>query len=107
MTEELDEEVLTCGSCRRTGGFSEAVSVILVFAPGLERPYPLIPAEDYRVCTRCDAVFSLIDRAVEGHSITQQAGPWTRAIVIFTDGAGLDVAAKDVETRATQKMAMA
>ena len=107
MAEEQGEEVVTCGSCRRTGGFSEAVSVILVFAPGLERPYPLIPAEDYRVCTRCDAVFTLIDRAVEGHTVTQSVGHWTRAIVIFTDGAGLDVAAKDVEAQPTQKMAMA
>ena len=107
MAVELDEQVLTCGSCRKAGGFSAPVSVVLVFAPGLERPYPLIPAEAYRVCTRCDAVFNLVDRAVEGHTVTQQAGPWTRAIIIFSDGAGLDVAARQQATRATQKMALA
>jgi hypothetical protein len=106
MADE-SSETLTCGNCRRTSGFSTPVSVIVVFAPGLERPYPLIPSEDYHVCTRCDAVFGLIDRAVEGHAVTSQAGPWTRAIVIFTDGDGLDVAARRDDTRATQKMALA
>ena len=102
-----NEESLTCGSCRRTGGFSQPVSVILVFAPGLERPYPLIPGDDYRVCTRCDAIFALLDRAVATHPVTSKAGGWTRAIVIFSDGHGLDVAPKRGEARATQKMALA
>ena len=35
---------------------------MLIFAPGLAKPYPLIPAEDYRICRACDAVFILIDR---------------------------------------------
>jgi hypothetical protein len=84
------------------------VSVVLVFAPGLERPYPLIPAEEYRVCNRCDAIFAFIDRACALHVVVSEAGPWTRAIVIFSDGAGLDVAAKREESaRPTQKMAMA
>ena len=104
---EAKEASLTCGSCRRTGAFSQPVSVILVFAPGLERPYPLIPTEDYRVCTRCDAIFALIDRAAAKHPETSKAGSWTRAIVIFADGYGLDVAAKRGEARATQKMGMA
>src|SRR5947209_3371806 len=100
---EENQETLMCGSCRKTGTFTSPVSVILVFAPGLERPYPLIPAEDYRVCGACDAVFTLVDRAAQAHPVTKDAGPWTRAIVVFTDGHGVDVRAK----RATQKMAMA
>ena len=98
---------LSCGSCRKTGGFSQPVSVILVFAPNLERPYPLIPAEDYQICTRCDAIFALIDRATEAHPVVSKAGAWTRAIVIFSDGHGLDVAAKRDEARPTQKAALA
>ena len=108
MMDDSEAQVLTCGSCRRTGGFSEPVSVILVFAPGLERPYPLIPSEEYRVCNRCDAIFAFLDRATALHHIVSLAGPWTRAIVIFADGAGLDVAAKrEEQARPTQKMAMA
>jgi hypothetical protein len=70
------------------------VSVILVFAPGLEKPYPLIPGEDYSVCTACDAIYRLIDRAVEAHAVTRAAAPWTRAIVVFSDGRGADIRTK-------------
>src|SRR5260370_32723925 len=90
MSEEEKEksETLTCGVCRRTGEFTAPVSVILVFAPGMARPYPLIPAEDYRVCGACDAIFTLVNRAVEAHPTTRSAGPWARAIVGFSDGHG-------------------
>jgi hypothetical protein len=91
---EEKTETLMCGSCRKTGAFTAPVSVILLFAPGLERPYPLIPAEDYRVCGACDAVFTLIDRASQAHPTTRTAGPWSRAIVVFVDGHGVDVRAK-------------
>ena len=72
------EENLTCGVCRKTGSFTAPVSVILVFAPGLDKPYPLIPAEDYRVCGACDAIFTLINKAVEAHPITRSAGAWSQ-----------------------------
>ena len=100
---EEKNETLMCGSCRRTGTFTTPVSVILLFAPGLERPYPLIPAEDYRVCGACDAVFTLIDRACAAHPMTRSAGPWSRAVVVFSDGHGVDVRAK----RQSQQVAMA
>jgi hypothetical protein len=100
---EEGSENLMCGACRRTGTFTTPVSVILLFAPGLERPYPLIPAEDYRVCGACDAVFTLVDRASAAHPTTKVAGPWTRAIVVFTDGHGVDVRAK----RGNKQMALA
>jgi hypothetical protein len=104
MAEEGEKP--TCGTCRRSGAFSAPVSVMLVFSDGLPRPFPLIPAEDYSVCTRCEAVFGLIDRAVASHAATKAAGPWTRAIVVFSDGQGLDVVPPQA-ARATQKMALA
>jgi hypothetical protein len=91
---EQTEETLTCGQCRKSGTFTAPVSVILLFAPGLSKPYPLIPAEDYRVCGACDAIFTLVNRAADAHPTTRQAGPWSRAIIVFTDGHGVDVKAK-------------
>ena len=76
---------------------------ILLFAPALSKPYPLIPAEDYRVCGACDAVFTLVNRAADAHPTTRQAGPWTRAIIVFADGHGVDVKAK----RPAQAVALA
>ncbi len=106
MNAEFDSR-LTCRNCRTSGYFTSPVAVILVFAPGLERPYPLIPSEDYRICSKCDAVFSLVDRAVESHTVTSKAGAWTRAILIFVDGQGLDVAAQRQAPQLTGKLAMA
>lgn len=101
--ENENEETLTCGVCRKVGQFTAPVSVILVFAPGMAKPYPLIPAEDYRVCSACDAIFTLVNRAVEAHPTTRSAGPWSRAIVVFSDGHGVDVKAK----RQGQQVALA
>jgi len=98
---------LTCQSCRSSGFFTSPISVILVFAPGLERPYPLIPADDYQICSRCDAIFTLVDRATESHNMTRNAGRWTRAIVLFVDGQGLDVTARREGLAVNTKMAMA
>lgn len=98
-----DDGELVCGVCRKKGQFTAPVSVILVFAPHLSKPYPLIPAEDYRVCGACDAIFTLVNRAVEAHATVRLAGPWTRAIVVFADGHGVDVKAK----RGSQTMALA
>jgi hypothetical protein len=88
------DKTLTCGQCRRSGNFTAPVSVILVFAPGLTKPYPLIPAEEYRVCGACNAIFTLVTRATEAHPMTREAGAWTRAIIVFADGHGVDVKAK-------------
>ena len=94
---------LTCGQCRKSGNFTAPVSVILVFAPGLSKPYPLIPAEEYRVCGACNAIFTLVTRATEAHPTPREAGAWTRAIIVFADGHGVDVKAK----RPQQTMALA
>ena len=101
--ENENGETLTCGVCRKVGEFTAPVSVILVFAPGMAKPYPLIPAEDYRVCSACDAIFTLVNRAVDAHPTTRAAGPWSRAIVVFSDGHGVDVKAK----RPGQQVALA
>ena len=68
------DDSLTCGQCRKSGNFTAPVSVILVFAPGLSKPYPLIPAEEYRVCGACNAIFTLVTRATEAHPTTQVHG---------------------------------
>jgi len=94
MLESTEENELVCGHCRSADAFSRPVSVIVVFAPAFEKPYPLIPGEDYRVCTACDAVYRLVDCAVAAHPLTRSAGPWTRAIIVFSDGRGADVRAK-------------
>jgi hypothetical protein len=101
--DDKQDETLTCGICRKSGTFTAPVSVILVFAPGLQKPYPLIPAEDYRVCGACDAIFTLVNRAVEAHPVTRGAGAWSRAILVFSDGHGVDVKAR----RGSQAVAMA
>jgi len=100
---ESEEGPVACGRCRRDDSFSHPVSVILVFAPGFEKPYPLIPGEDYSVCTACDAIYRLIDCAVDAHPVTRAAAPWTRAVVVFSDGRGADIRAK----RRTQHLALA
>src|SRR5207237_10885846 len=78
-------------------------SVCLVCESGMAKPYPLIPPEADRVCSACDAIFTLVNRAVEAHPTTRAAGPWTRAIVVFSDGHGVDVKAK----RQGQQVALA
>ena len=74
MSDVENAETLTCGVCRKTGSFTAPVSVILVFAPGMAKPYPLIPAEDYRVCGACDAIFTFVNRAVEAHPTSRRSG---------------------------------
>ena len=103
----MENSNLTCRTCRAAGQFTSPISVILVFAPGLERPYPLIPAEDYCICSKCDAVFTLIDRATQSHNVTRKAGPWARAIVLFIDGNGLEVTAKRDSMTLPSNMALA
>lgn len=96
---------LVCGSCNKVGHFTAPVAVVLVFAPGMKKPYPLIPYDDddYRICRACDAAFTFVDKAVSAHPITRSAGLWTRAVVLLQDGQGLDVKRK----RGSQPMALA
>lgn len=90
----MSDQDLVCGNCGRAGSFTASVSVVLVFAQQLDKPYPLIPEEHYCICGGCDAVITFIDRAVDAHPVTRAAGPWSRAIVVFSDGHGVDVRPK-------------
>ncbi|TMA28717.1 MAG: hypothetical protein E6J78_04685 [Deltaproteobacteria bacterium] len=83
----------TCQVCQDKARWSEEVIVVLVFAPGLTKPYPLIAAEGYRYCIggSCDALLTLVRRAVASHPVTRSAGQWTRAIVLHADGSGTNV----------------
>ena len=82
---------LICRVCRRNGSFTAPISVVLVFAHQLEKPFPLIPSEEYRVCAACEALYRFIDKAIATHPTTREAGPWTRTIVLFDDGQGVEV----------------
>jgi hypothetical protein len=82
---------LVCGECNVAGTFSAPISVIVVHAPGLARPYPLIPEGEYRICLACDPIKKLVDTAVDAHPVTRAAGPWTRAVVVLDTGHGRDL----------------
>src|SRR5438128_2676674 len=95
---------IVCRYCQAEAQLSAVVAVVLLFAPGLARPYPLIPAEDYRVCLGCSqALPSLVTRAQAAHALTADAGAWTRALVICVDGRGYEV--RDASAQA--KLALA
>lgn len=87
---------LVCGNCGEKMQLSPLVSVVLLFAPGLKRPYPLLPGEEYKLCTTCDAIFNFVSRAAEAHPSTRESsvGPWSKALVIFDNAAGSEVRAK-------------
>jgi hypothetical protein len=87
----MDSPELICQKCRRTGSFTAPVSVVLVFAHGLPKPYPLVPDGEFRVCGKCEGIYKFIERAVGAHPATSDALPWTRAIVLFQDGQGIEV----------------
>lgn len=87
----MNSPELICQKCRRTGSFTAPVSVVLVFAHGLQKPFPLIPDGEYRVCGACEGVYKFIERAVVTHPSTRDSLPWTRAIVLFQDGQGVEV----------------
>lgn len=84
---------LKCGNCGEKMQLSPLIAIVLVFAPGLLRPYPLLPAEDYRLCTTCDAIFSFVSKAAEAHPSTRESavGPWSRAVVVYDSGDGAEV----------------
>lgn len=82
-----------CPVCRERTSWSAEVVVILVFAPALPKPYPLIAAEGYRYCVSggCDALVQLVRKAVDAHPVTRGAGQWSRAIVLHADGSGANL----------------
>lgn len=84
---------LVCGHCGEKMQLSPLVALVLVFAPGLKRPYPLLPAEDYQLCTTCDAIFNFINKATEAHPSTRESavGPWSKALVVYDNACGTEV----------------
>ena len=90
--------------CGDSSELSAPVCVIVVFAPGLERPYPLIPARRYRCCIHCQAFAALVTVAQDANSETAGAGAWTQAFIVFDNGEGLRLTQ---ELRATQAKARA
>lgn len=94
---------LKCGNCGEKMQLSPLIALVLLFAPGLQRPYPLLPAEDYRLCTTCDAIFNFVSKAAEAHPSTRESavGPWSRALVVYDSGDGAEVhPRRHVEARA-------
>lgn len=82
-----------CPQCGHVD-FSAAVSVIVVWAHGLRVAVPMIPQDELRVCGsgNCRAAHRLVCRAFEVHPETQTAaGPWTRALIVFEDGNGVEI----------------
>lgn len=78
---------------------SASVSVILLFAPALRTPYPLIPEEGYTCCVMEEEcfwreLFLLVTHAQNLHPMTKDAGSWTKAIILFSDGEGKTIKAK-------------
>ena len=90
--------------CGEASELSSPICVIVLFAPGLERPYPLIPARRYRCCVHCKAFAALVTVAQDANPETAGAGPWTQAFIVLDDGEGLHLTQ---ELRATQPKASA
>lgn len=98
ISAEKKSRLHYCGNCQKETVFTPWISVVLLFCPKLDRPYPLIPAEDYAACTNsCGALFDLVSKAQESHETTRIAGDWTRAVIIFIDGTGADIKTKGKE----------
>lgn len=80
-----------CKACGELATWSRAVLVIVVFAPLLSVPFPLLSTGEYCYCRRCNAVVRMIDLAAAAHPVTAAGGKWTRAVVLHVDGSGLEV----------------
>lgn len=75
--------------------------MVVLFVPGMPKPYPAIPSEDYSVCKACDSVFRFVDKVQDAHPVLRNAaGRWTRAVLVFSDGDGMDVTATRKATAA-------
>ena len=83
-----------CDACKTGEHFSAVVRVIVVWAPGLTLGYPLITDDRLKVCLGCDAGFTLVGRAVDAHPVVRMAGQWTKALLVFDDGHGLQLNAR-------------
>jgi ribosomal protein S14 len=96
-----------CANCGAERDFTAVVSVILVEAPALSTPYPLIPADEYRLCSSCGNHEAFVSRAVDAHPMVRNAGPWTRALIVFADFVGHDVQSPKAKVRPGYDAALA
>jgi hypothetical protein len=82
-----------CDRCGRVD-FTAAVSVIVVWVHGLNAAVPMIPEDELRLCAsgRCGAAYRLVCREFGAHPRTRLAiGEWTRALIVFEDGDGIEI----------------
>jgi hypothetical protein len=61
-----------CGCCGKPVKLSPNVIALIVYAPGM-RPYPLIPADDYRICMQsgCESPLRFVKLAIEANPTTR------------------------------------
>ncbi len=89
--------MVTCDACGKRQKQSAPISSITIWVPTLHRPYPLIPAEEYTVCTHddCDALFAIAIKAIDAHPETRgTADNWIKAVVVFDDASGAELLPK-------------
>lgn len=96
-----------CSACGKTGGVTKPVNSLTVWAPLLPRPHPMLPAEEYVVCLKCDSLLHFVRKAIAANQTTAKAGRWTHALAIFDDGSGYTIHNPAVEEAPTQKAANA
>jgi hypothetical protein len=97
MSRVDEQEQRLCGACRKETAFTARVSSITVWAPGLALAVPMIPNDHLRICStgKCDAAFELVHNSFRCHPETRAAtGAWTKAVVLFEDGRGINLRAK-------------
>lgn len=78
-----------CGGCGKPKDHSAPVTCVLVWAPSLERPAVLIPAEKWSLCLHptCPSLTKFVGIACSSHPETPEVGEtWTHAKVLFDDG---------------------
>jgi|GEM_PF-4132915 len=77
-----------CRICGRPESLTPVVAVVLVWAPALAQPYPVIPGAAHRVCDNdgCASVLRFIERAIGAHAaISAFATSWTSVQIDWCD----------------------
>lgn len=81
---------MTCPVCDGPSNPSSIVAVVLIWAQGAQRPFRLLPAEDYYVCANegCESVLLFIRRAMDAHPQARMfAEAWTTVEIAWnTEG---------------------
>lgn len=83
-----------CGHCKDKTIWSRPLILVLVFAPTLSKPYPLIADGEYVYCISgdCHGPLNIAQKAIDAHVVTRPvASTWTRALIIDAAGKGQNV----------------